>query len=68
MATGSKNIVAIKEATKTIETATALFKSKRISYEDYFTQVTSNLEKMASERDFAEYMKNIGYHEKLKAL
>jgi hypothetical protein len=68
MATGTKNVVAINDGISKIEVATTQFKSKRINYSEYFEIVTTALESMTDERDFAKYMQNIGYFDKLQKL
>ena len=65
MATGTKNVTAIKKATESIETLTGLFKQKRISYEQLAEGINQCLSDMTSKRDYIEYMKNIGFYEKL---
>ena len=62
MKTGSKNVVATKESIKSIETLTELFKRKRISEEEYILKVNQNLAKLADERNYIEYLVNIGQY------
>lgn len=62
MKTGSKNVVAIKESIKNIETLTNLFKRKRISEQDYILKVNQNLAKLTDERNYIEYLVNIGQY------
>jgi hypothetical protein len=62
---GTKNVVAIENATKSIETLTSLFKSKRISYEEFVKGINQNLSDMSSKRDYIQYLKNIGFYDKL---
>jgi hypothetical protein len=62
MKTGTKNVVAIKEAIKNIETLTERFKRKRITQEEYILRINQNLAKMADERDYIEYLVNIGQY------
>lgn len=64
MSTGTKNVVAIKGSTKKIEDLTAQFKLKRINYEQFVEGVNLAMSEMTSERDYVEYMRNIGYFEK----
>lgn len=64
MSTGTKNVVAIKGSTKKIEDLTAQFKLKRINYEQFVEGVNLAMSVMTSERDYVEYMRNIGYFEK----
>jgi len=65
MATGTKNVTAIKGATEHIETLTGLFKQKRISYEQLVEGINQSLSDMTSKRDYIQYLKNIGYYEKM---
>jgi hypothetical protein len=65
MATGTKNVPAIQKATESIETLTGLFKQKRISYEQLVEGINQSLSDMTSKRDYIEYLKNIGYYDKL---
>ncbi len=60
--TGTKDVVAIKEATKRIEKLTELFKRRRITQEQYVIKVNQSLASMTSERDYLEYLKNIGQY------
>lgn len=62
MKTGSKNVVATKESIKNIETLTNLFKRKRISEQDYILKVNQNLAKLTDERNYIEYLVNIGQY------
>lgn len=64
MAVGVKNTVIVKKSIDKIELLTKRFKSKRMSYLEYFEEVNKCLTDMAVERDFIEYMKNIGYFDK----
>ncbi len=61
MKTGTRNVVAEKEAIKSIEFQIRMFKRKRISKENFILKVNQNLSKMInSERDYIEYLQNIG--------
>ncbi len=61
MKTGTRNVVAEKEAIKSIEFQIRMFKRKRISKENFILKVNQNLSKMInSERDHIEYLQNIG--------
>ena len=64
MAVGVKNTVIVKNSIDKIELLTKRFKSKRISYLEYFEEVNKCLSNMTEERDFIEYMRNIGYFDK----
>jgi hypothetical protein len=64
MSTGTKNVVAIKNATKKIEELTKQFKMNRIGYEEFVKLMNECMAEMSSKRDYIEYMKNIGYFEK----
>ncbi len=57
---GSVNMMAINESIKSIEFCTKLYKRKRISTEQYIKMVHENLSKMTSQRNYLEYLKNIG--------
>lgn len=60
--TGTKNVAAQKESIKNIETLTELFKRKIISEQDYILKVNQNLAKLADERNYIEYLVNIGQY------
>ena len=61
MKTGTRNVVAEKEAIKSIEFQIRMFKRKRISKENFILKVNQTLSKMInSERDYIEYLQNIG--------
>ncbi len=60
--TGTKNVVSIKEAIKNIETLTERFKRRRMTQEEYIVRVNKNLAKMADERNYIEYLVNIGQY------
>ena len=60
--TKTKNVVAIKESIKNIETLTARFKRKRLTQEQYILLVNQNLSKMTDERNYIEYLVNIGQY------
>jgi hypothetical protein len=62
MKTGTKNVVAIKEAIKSIEFLTNQFKRKRMTQKEYIIRVNKNLAKMADERNYIEYLVNIGQY------
>lgn len=62
MKTGTKGISAIKESTKNIENLTNLFKRRRLSKEEYISRVNKNLSNMSDERDYIDYLKNIGQY------
>lgn len=57
---GSINMMAINESIKTIEFLTSNYKKKRMSTENYIKQVHENLSKMTSQRNYLDYLKNIG--------
>jgi hypothetical protein len=64
MAVGVKNTVIVKNSIDKIELLTKRFRCKRISYLEYFEEVNKCLSDMTEERDFIEYMRNIGYFDK----
>jgi len=57
---GSVNVKKITESTTAIENLTTQYKKKRISTEIYIKQVHENLSKLTTQRDYLEYLKNIG--------
>jgi hypothetical protein len=63
---GTKNVVAIQNSISNIETLTSLFKTKRLSYEEFVEGVNKNLSDMTSERDYIQYLRNIGYYDKFQ--
>lgn len=65
MSTGTKNVVAIEKSTSKIEELTKQFRQKRIGYEEFTVGINEALSEMTSKRDYIEYMRNIGYFEKL---
>ncbi len=60
--TGTKNVSAIKEAIKNIQILTKFFNRKRLSKEEYISRVNKNLSNMANERDYIDYLRNIGQY------
>jgi len=60
MKTGTKNVVVVKDSIKSIEKLTEQFKRKRINQDQYVIKVNQTLASMTSERDYLEYLKNIG--------
>lgn len=62
MKTGTKNVVAIADAVKNVETLTELFKRKRITEDEYIIRVNQNLSKLTHERNYIEYLVNIGQY------
>lgn len=62
MKTGTKGVSTIKECTKNIENLTNLFKRRRLSKEEYISRVNKNLTNMSDERDYIDYLKNIGQY------
>lgn len=57
---GTKNIVAINSSINTVESLTNQFKLKRISIEEYIKEVHIALSGMTNERNYIEYLSNIG--------
>ena len=57
---GSVNVKKITESTIAIENLTSQYKKKRISTEKYIIQVHEKLAKLTTQRDYLEYLKNIG--------
>lgn len=60
MKTGTRNVVAEKEAIKSIEFLITRYKRRRISKETFIKKINQNLAKFSDERDYIEYLKNIG--------
>lgn len=57
---GTKNIVAINSSINTVESLTNQFKLKRISIEEYIKEMHIALSGMTNERNYIEYLSNIG--------
>jgi hypothetical protein len=53
-------MVKVKEATSAIEFLTRQYKRKRISTESYIKLVHENLSQLTTQRNYLEYLKNIG--------
>lgn len=58
---GSVNVSKIKEATNTIEFLTKQYKRRRMSTESYIKAVHENLANLTTQRNYLEYLKNIGH-------
>lgn len=58
---GSVNVAKIKEATKSIEFLTNQYKKRRMSTENYIKLIHENLAQLTSQRNYQEYLKNIGH-------
>jgi hypothetical protein len=58
--TGSVDMKKIGDSLNSIEFLTSQYKRKRISTEIYIQKVHENLSKMTTERNYWEYLKNIG--------
>ena len=57
---GSINMVKVTESISSIEFLTKQYKRKRMSTENYIKLVHENLSKLTTQRDYLEYLKNIG--------
>lgn len=57
---GSVNTKQITESLKAIEVLTSQYKRKRMSTENYIQMMHENLSKLTDERNYWEYLKNIG--------
>lgn len=57
---GSVNVKEIKQAVSEIDLYTSLYKRKRLSTETYIKKVHLSLSKLTSQRDYFEYLRNIG--------
>lgn len=62
MKTGSKNVVMIEKSINNIELLTDQFKKKRLTEEEYIRRVNKNLANLTNERDYIEYLTNIGQY------
>jgi hypothetical protein len=60
MKKGSKNIVAINNSLDRVDSLTKQFKLKRISTENYIKEVHLALSGLTDERNYIEYLSNIG--------
>jgi hypothetical protein len=57
---GSVNVKEIKEAISEIELYTSMYKKKRLTTENYIKKVHVSLSRLTSQRDYFEYLRNIG--------
>lgn len=57
---GSINVVSIQDSIKSIEMLTKQYKRRRLSTENYIKMVHENLSKLTSQRNYIQYLKNIG--------
>jgi hypothetical protein len=57
---GTVSYVDKQESIKRIELITERFRKGRMSTDDYVTQVNESLRKLASKRDYINYLMNIG--------
>lgn len=57
---GSINMVKVKESISAIEFLTKQYKRKRMTTESYIKQIHQNLANLDTQRDYLEYLKNIG--------
>lgn len=57
---GSVNTVKIKESIKSIELLTSQYNKKRMSTENYIKLVHEKLANLTTQRNYLEYLKNIG--------
>lgn len=58
---GTVNVVDIKEALREIDMLTKQYKRKRMTTSSYIQRVHQNLAKLTSERNYDEYLKNLGH-------
>ncbi len=58
--TGTISYIDKQESIKRIELITERFKKGRMKSEDYIIQVNESLQKLASRRDYINYLMNIG--------
>lgn len=57
---GTVNVKVIRESIKSIEVHTSLYKKRRITTENYIKALHDSMSKMTTQRDYLEYLKNIG--------
>jgi hypothetical protein len=57
---GTFNYLKVHEAIRNIEYLTKRFKRNRINTERYIQEVNQNLANMTSQRNYIEYLRNIG--------
>ena len=62
MKPGSKDTKSVSESNKRIGILTERHKRRRISTENYIKEVHIALSQMANERDYMEYLSNIGQY------
>jgi len=60
MKAGSINLKTRDESLKTIEFLTSLYKKQRITTREFTQKVNIALSKLSDERDYSEYLRNIG--------
>ena len=57
---GSINTAQIKESVKSIEILTSQYKKRRLNTENYIKLVHENLANLTNQRNYTEYLNNIG--------
>jgi len=57
---GTINVAKIKESVNAIEFLTKQYKRKRMSTEQYIKSVHENLSNLTSQRNYVDYLNNIG--------
>jgi hypothetical protein len=57
---GTVNYVDKQESIRRIELITERFRKGRMNTDDYIVQVNESLQKLASKRDYINYLMNIG--------
>ena len=57
---GSVNVAKIRESIKAIEMLTSQYKKRRMNTENYIKLVHENLSNLTNQRNYKEYLKNIG--------
>lgn len=62
MKTGTRNVTAEREAIEAIESIIRQFKKRRMTRDEFVRRVNQNLSKMADERDYIQYLQNIGQY------
>lgn len=57
---GSVNVKNIQDSIISIEFLTKQYKKKRLTTENYIKMIHQNLSKLTTQRNYSEYLKNIG--------
>jgi hypothetical protein len=60
--TGTKNIASKNKALKNIESLVSVYKKRRMSDEQFIKLINQNLASISKQRDYIEYLQNIGQY------